>query len=216
MESASEPSEKLPPVKVEESPTSTSEPKIRYEYNEISFGNGNIYHGDIKIINDKEFLMDGKGILYYPSGDYYVGDFKEDKKEGFGMFYTEETKNYIIGQFSNDMINGLGIYHFINKGDLYKGEFKNDMMEGYGEYYYSDGNIYKGQFKDNKFILIINFKKNSKSIFFIINIISFVSFILSFIIHNTNSIFNIIFIKSFMPITITKNIFTDSAHFIII
>ena len=113
MESASEPSEELSPVKVEESPNSTSEPKIRYEYNEISFGNGNIYHGDIKIINDKEFLMDGKGILYYPSGDYYVGDFKEDKKEGFGMFYTEETKNYIIGQFSNDMINGLGIYHFI-------------------------------------------------------------------------------------------------------
>ena len=46
--------------------------------------------------------MDDKGILYYPDGDYYIGDFKKDKKEGFGMYYQNETKNYIIGQFSNN------------------------------------------------------------------------------------------------------------------
>ena len=133
----------------------TPYPKISYEYNEISFGNGNIYHGDIRIEtfedSKKEVFMDGKGILYYPDGDYYLGDFKKDKKEGFGMYYQNETKNYIIGQFSNNKINGLGIYHFVEEGNLYKGEFKDDFMEGYGEYFYSDGNIYKGEFKQNKF-----------------------------------------------------------------
>ena len=110
--------------------------EIRHEYNEISFGNGNLYRGDIKLINEKEPLMDGKGILYFPNDDYYVGDFKDDKMEGFGMYVQGQSKNYVIGQFSNNMINGLGIYHFIDKGNVYKGYFKYDKMEGYGEYYY--------------------------------------------------------------------------------
>ena len=81
---------------------------IKYEYNEISFANGNIYRGDLKVINGNEAIMHGKGYLMFPNGDLYIGDFKEDKLEGFGMLLYSESKCRYIGQFSNNKLNGYG------------------------------------------------------------------------------------------------------------
>lgn len=41
-----------------------------------------IYEG--KVING---LMEGKGKVIYPSGDIFEGEFKDDKKEGEGVYY---------------------------------------------------------------------------------------------------------------------------------
>ena len=43
---------------------------------------------------------------------------------------------------------GYGIYYFSN-GDKYEGEWKNDKREGYGIYYYSDKDKYEGEWKND-------------------------------------------------------------------
>jgi hypothetical protein len=37
-----------------------------------------------------------------------------------------------------------------NNGDMYEGDWKNDKMEGYGKFIYNNGDIYEGDWKDNK------------------------------------------------------------------
>jgi len=44
------------------------------------------------------------------------------------------------------MREGKGIYYYSN-GERYKGDFKNNMREGKGIYYYSNGDRYKGESK---------------------------------------------------------------------
>ena len=39
--------------------------EVRYEYNEISFANGNLYRGELKVINNNEAIMHGKGYLIF-------------------------------------------------------------------------------------------------------------------------------------------------------
>ena len=111
--------------------------EITHEFNEISYGNGNLYHGDIKLTNGKDPVMDGKGILYFPNGNYYVGDFKDEKMEGLGMYFFCDSKNFVVSQFKNNMSNGLGIYHYKDKGNLYKGNFKDRII------FYSNSGYFK-------------------------------------------------------------------------
>ena len=59
------------------------------------------------------------GIMEYPNGDKYEGDFANDQKNGQGKYH----KN-------------LGVYTFKNN-DKYEGDFKNDKKEGKGKKPYS-------------------------------------------------------------------------------
>ena len=99
--------------------------EVRYEYNEISFANGNLYRGELKVINNNEAIMHGKGYLLFGNGDIYIGDFKEDKCEGFGMRVFNETQCRYIGQYFNDKMDGIGVFRF-KSGNEYRGEFKED------------------------------------------------------------------------------------------
>ena len=97
-----------------------SNKNIKYEYNEISFSNGNLYRGELKLINDKDPIMQGKGILYINNGDYYIGDFNNDNLEGFGMYICKEEHNRYIGQFKNNKYDGFGKFRY-NNGNEYHG-----------------------------------------------------------------------------------------------
>ena len=54
-------------------------------------------------------MKEGKGIEYYPNGERYEGDFRNDKKEGKGIYYHNEEPF---------------------KGDRYEGDFRNNIQEG--------------------------------------------------------------------------------------
>lgn len=59
--------------------------------------------------------------LYYPTGDYYLGQFKSDKK------------------------NGRGVYRWNGKEyNIYEGEFKAGRRHGRGTFWWSDGSKYVG------------------------------------------------------------------------
>ena len=66
------------------------------------------------------------------------------------LFTTE--KNHIIyyGEIkNNNKKDGYGIGYYSN-GNKYEGQWKDDKKDGYGIYYYSNGEKYEGQWKDDK------------------------------------------------------------------
>jgi hypothetical protein len=55
---------------------------------EVVFNNGSVYKGQCKVENDRSgdiFIKHGYGVLSYPDGAKYQGQFKEDVKEGRGL-----------------------------------------------------------------------------------------------------------------------------------
>ena len=109
----------------------------------IKYTDGLKYVGEIK--NNKR---EGKGILYMISGSKYEGDFKDNKFNGKGVYYWPDGSKY-EGEFKDNQRDGQGIFYW-SDGSKYEGEFKNKIMDGKGVYYWSDGSKYEGEFKDNQ------------------------------------------------------------------
>lgn len=111
------------------------------------FVNGDTYIG--KVINGK---LNGKGV-YIVSPDEtigfeYVGEFKEDEKEGRGMC-TFTNGNLYTGRFKVDLMDGIGQMIYRNK-DEYIGVWEKGHKQGHGIYRWSEGTIYIGEFRKSK------------------------------------------------------------------
>ena len=109
-----------------------------------TFADGNKYVGEFK--DDKR---NGQGTFTYANGIKYVGKFKDDMFSGQGT-YTDADGNKYVGEFKDDMLNGQGTYTFAN-GNKYVGEFKDDNHNGQGTFTFADGEKYVGEHKDGKF-----------------------------------------------------------------
>ncbi|HBV95477.1 MAG TPA: hypothetical protein DEF36_00285 [Desulfotomaculum sp.] len=83
--------------------TSTS-PKTAWDT--ITY-DGYKYEGEWLDYPDGHCVFHGKGTLTYPSGDKYVGEFRNGNIEGFGTYYFAEGQKY-VGQFKNDCFDGKG------------------------------------------------------------------------------------------------------------
>lgn len=46
-------------------------------------------------------MREGRGIMVYPNGDIYEGEWKRDKKEGKGEFFDSNGNKY-EGEWKND------------------------------------------------------------------------------------------------------------------
>ena len=119
----------------------------------------------------KNGKRDGIGILIKKDIARFLGEFVENKVNGFGKLFFEESGDEYIGYWKDSQTNGIGIY---NKRGLisYKGEWKKDKQNGFGvekwpkfEYEAEDSNgnkegygifnikdaIYEGEMKDDNF-----------------------------------------------------------------
>ena len=67
-----------------------------------AYGNGTKYVGEFR--ND---ARNGKGTFTYPDGANYVGDFVDNEKKGQGTFTWPNGAKY-VGTFSNGTANGQG------------------------------------------------------------------------------------------------------------
>ena len=91
----------------------------------IELENGEYYIGEFK--ND---LRNGKGILYYSNGNIqYEGDWINDNAEGNGK-YIWENGQYYIGQYKNGLKHGKGTIFYSNGNIKYEGDWINDKPEG--------------------------------------------------------------------------------------
>ena len=75
----------------------------------ITYDDGRVYVGEVKAGEDGQDIPNGKGVMTWPKGDKYEGDWVDGKREGKGRFVSYE-------------------------GDIYTGEFKNDMKSGKGKH----------------------------------------------------------------------------------
>lgn len=130
-----------------------------------------IYKGEITcILNENGFPQvkkEGKGIEYFANGDYYEGNFSDDKKDGRGMLYNAQNVPVYSGDWQKDTKNGQGVYKLYTNGQLYssyKGTFKDNIYNGYGVETYSNGDQYDGLYfqgkKHGKGIMRIKDQKN--------------------------------------------------------
>lgn len=70
----------------------------------------------------------GRGVLKWPDGRIYTGEFKNGLEDGYGEFIAPNKT--------------------LNKSDCYHGHWKDGKMHGLGTYRYASGEVYNGSFQD--------------------------------------------------------------------
>ncbi len=94
-----------------------------------------------KIIHDGPIVE-----IEYKDGKY-VGNVKDGKRHGFGMFEFKKGQRY-IGEWLNDKITGHGKFEWLN-GDVYVGQLVDSKRNGHGAFVYKDGASYVGGWRDD-------------------------------------------------------------------
>jgi hypothetical protein len=88
---------------------------------EKTFQDGSRYEGEIKVDGTRQ----GYGVMWFPKGDFY------------------------FGQWLEDQFNGQGTYVFSN-GERYEGDLADNLKHGKGAFFYLNGDIYLGNWQDNQ------------------------------------------------------------------
>ena len=114
-----------------------------------TFDNGDKYVGEWKDDN-----RNGQGTYTHADGNKYVGEYKDGKRNGLGTFFAlanDQFKgNIYVGGFKDGKFNGQGTMTFAD-GNKYVGEWKDDNRNGQGTMTFADGNKYVGEFKYDKY-----------------------------------------------------------------
>ncbi len=123
--------------------------RIAWQEAKLEADDGYIYEGTIQ-----NGLRHGLGILGYPTGELYVGNFYEGKENGFGSLYDMTGKLVYQGDFENGKMSGKGSFFYSN-GDYYEGEVRESgMRHGSGLYVQVGENnvnsIYDGDWQRNR------------------------------------------------------------------
>ena len=101
---------------------------------------GNKYIG-----NFKDGYRYGRGVLLYPDGEKWEGDWKKNKKwNGEGVL--KNIWHRYKGNYKNGNWHGTGDYQLSNWpiNDKYKGRWEKGKMHGEGKYNFSSGGEYEG------------------------------------------------------------------------
>lgn len=108
------------------------------------YDTGRFYIGAYRMVKN-EGQKHGKGIEYTPKRYLYDGEFKANKKSGYGSLRYPNGDSY-EGQFYNGLKHGKG--RLLQKnGIVYNGEWKNEKMDGFGVLELASGERYKGFFE---------------------------------------------------------------------
>jgi hypothetical protein len=110
----------------------------------IELEDGCLYVGEMK--DGKEH---GKGIYTWSERGKYDGEWKDGKEHGKGIYTFSDGRKY-EGEFKDGKEHGKGIYTFSNGSKIYEGEWKDGLEHGKGIYTWPDGSKYEGEWKDGK------------------------------------------------------------------
>ena len=93
------------------------------------------------------------GMTIYEGGDRYVGDFRDGKRDGFGVYFYSENGDsagdIYVGHHSNSIFKGLGTYIW-NDGRVDIGMFDDNRLNGYAIATYPDATVESGQWEDDE------------------------------------------------------------------
>ncbi len=104
---------------------------------------GEKYVGEFK--DDK---LHGQGTYTFASGEKYVGEYRDGKRHGQGTFTSPSGQKY-VGEFKDGKRHGQGTYTFPG-GEKYVGEFRDGNYHGQGTLTFPDGEKYVGEYRDDK------------------------------------------------------------------
>ncbi|CAH0701618.1 unnamed protein product [Spodoptera exigua] len=108
---------------------------------------GDKYIGDWK--ND---VKEGKGRFLTAGGKLYEGDWVKGCRHGFGLLSQRQEngtfKLIYRGEWAHGYPEGSG-WMYYDSGDTYMGFFKRGMRHGYGNMWYKDGTFFAGYFYKN-------------------------------------------------------------------
>ena len=100
-----------------------------------------------------EGKADGYGRFIYPNGDQYMGSYKNDKANGWGVMHKNDPELGPIileGQYKDDILHGFGKIKMIKEDTVYEGEIFFGKKEGWGILYWSDSSILEGHWQNGK------------------------------------------------------------------
>jgi hypothetical protein len=109
----------------------------------FTFANGKKYVGEIR-----DNKRQGQGTFTYADGSNYVGEWKDDKWHGQGT-YTHANGNKYVGEHRDGKKHGQGTFTFAD-GSKYVGEFRNGKPHGQGTFTFANGDKYFGEHRDGK------------------------------------------------------------------
>jgi hypothetical protein len=112
-------------------------------YGELKLDNGDRYIGEFKN-NDRN----GQGAYTFVDGRQYVGQFKDGNYDGFGTFIFPNGEKY-VGQWKDSQRNGQGTNTW-SDGGKHVGQFKDNQRNGQGTFTFADGKKYVGQYSNDK------------------------------------------------------------------
>jgi len=137
-------------------PNCPSDQNQRYDncFGTYIFGQNSDWAGDKYVGEWKDDKYHGYGIYTYTKGDKYVGEYKDNKRHGQGTYtYADGTK--YVGEHKDGKYHGQGTYTWNtapNKGDKYVGEYKDGKQNGYGTYTYAGGRKDSGYYLNDKYV----------------------------------------------------------------
>ena len=127
------------------------------EHNYSSYLSNNSNLKRMKNLKNKDFLYiggksanglkEGFGITIWNNHPKHIGNYKNNKPEGYGKFIYDNDK--YLGEFKDGTACGFGIYNHEDEV-IYTGYWFDDLEENYGIEKWKDGSEYKGQFSEGK------------------------------------------------------------------
>ncbi|BES95540.1 MORN [Nesidiocoris tenuis] len=117
-----------------------------------------------------------KHSIFNAQKDVYVGEWRNDKKHGLGVFRTKSGKYQYIGEWADGLPDGYGqlcrrdhdVYKIVQEGywkcgkpqgkhvkvypdgSCYEGDLEQGAREGQGKMWFADGTYYEGDYSQNK------------------------------------------------------------------
>ena len=114
---------------------------------DIMFPNGAKYTGEYKENKDKLQVLHGQGE--FVSAEFrYIGEFRENKKQGKGTYIWASNGNRYEGDFVDDEPSGRGKFVF-GSGDQYEGDYSKGAFNGKGVFVAKNGDRIEGTFVNN-------------------------------------------------------------------
>ncbi len=123
-------------------------------FKEINYQDGAYYVGHT--LSLETLTPDLFGLIFWNNQDYYVGEWVNGTRTGFGFYDWKNADSYshYYGDFINNQLTGFGCLVYKNQ-DFYQGTSYKGIREGFGRYVWhdKDGNItvsYLGEWKNGK------------------------------------------------------------------
>ena len=121
---------------------------IEHKEDDTGGRKGYIIHVNAEDKQGAATVSDGKGYLIFASGQYYHGQLKGGKKNGYGTTMYASGSKY-EGEYRDSKKHGQGTLTYLN-GEKYVGEWRDDNKHGKGTFTHASGNKYVGEYRNDK------------------------------------------------------------------